>query len=936
MLENVPRAHGQRSRFLSEFALSLGREFDLQATLDWSLERIGQLLDVDRVTFFLREGDADACRLVVRSGYVRPGVAPLPASMRTRSFPPELAAERPLVASDVFSDPTLEPEWELFRTLGTRSLLSVPIAVDGVVRGAVGASTVVHRAWTAEDCRFLETAVRHVATALRQSELVFELGRERDRLRTLLDLSSVIHRSRTSAEVIEAALAGLRDTLGFPLGLFALVSPDGRTLDPLGVQAGSPLLDLRPVSGPPPLSRLVLATDEAVLVNDLETDPRLDGSRQRLLELGIRSVAVLPLRTGGRTFGALTVGGPRESRGIGPDDLVALQCVADVVAVALEQRRATEAAQRSMREAQALSEASRALLSHTLDRDVLLNQLIDAIVRQFGKENCRLLLVDEGRQRLVQLAQRGEWPGEVLSAADTLRLDGPGLTVAAVRTARVVNVGDVSRDPRYVPGWPLARSELVVPLVVEGRVVGVFDMQSPRDNAFSDDDARLLSVFADRAALAIRLADLVTELDERTHVLEAVARATQLLNFRLQSPDLLTSVAEETSHAFPSSDGCVVYVATEDGAALSIAAAYGLGVGVQMGLPSVKTAVGLLRCAGPAFVENRPVLLETSGLDDLMSDQPPEARARTRAAHGTPEIQQLLAVPIRVGDQRLGVLEILARQPRAFTDRDAKTLQLLAEQAAIALRNARVIAELQQSNRLKDDFLANLSHEVRTPLTGIVGWAEVLLDARGDDPETRRSLKSILAQADTLSRMLADLIDLSRIDTFGLQIRPSRVILATTVAAALNAVAPVALKRGVAIRCDVADDVPDLEADPARLEQVVWNLLTNSVKFSRAGSEVTVLVRGTPETGVELIVEDRGFGIDPLFLPFLFERFRQEETANNRRFGGLGIGLSIANAIVKAHGGTIEAFSEGRGRGCRFAVSFPPERVHQRRAVASG
>ena len=286
-----------------------------------------------------------------------------------------------------------------------------------------------------------------------------------------------------------------------------------------------------------------------------------------------------------------------------------------------------------------------------------------------------------------------------------------------------------------------------------------------------------------------------------------------------------------------------------------------------------------------------------------------------------------MAAPIRVGSQRLGVVEVLACRPRAFSPADAETLVLLAEQAAIALRNARLIEELQRSNRLKDDFLANLSHEVRTPLTGIVGWAEVLLDSKGDDPQVRRALEAILGQAETLSRMLADLIDLSRIDNFGLEIRRSRVSLAAVIADALDAVSPGASKHDVAIRCRIDADLPAMEGDPARLKQVVWNLLTNGVKFSPAGSTVDVTARRSANGGVELVVEDQGVGIDASFLPHVFERFRQEESSSNRRFGGLGIGLSIARAIVEAHGGTISAASPGRARGARFSVQFPPAPV---------
>ncbi len=277
-----------------------------------------------------------------------------------------------------------------------------------------------------------------------------------------------------------------------------------------------------------------------------------------------------------------------------------------------------------------------------------------------------------------------------------------------------------------------------------------------------------------------------------------------------------------------------------------------------------------------------------SGFDELADGWDPGTRARARAAVENPDVRSLMAVPIRVGDHRLGVLEVLAIARDAFTPEDGETLALLAEQSAIALRNARLIEELQRSNRLKDDFLANLSHEIRTPLTGIVGWAEVLLDSRRDDADARRALEAILGQADTLTRMLADLIDLSRIDNFGLELRRGPVAIPEILAAALDAVSPGARRRGVDIRCALDPDLPFVEGDAARLKQVLWNLLANGVKFSPSGGTVRVAGRRASGGGLEIAVEDEGHGIDPEFLPLVFDRFRQEETSSNRRFGGLG------------------------------------------------
>ncbi len=860
---------GVRDRFLSEFALALVEGVQLQEILNWSIAQIGRILEVDRLTLFLFGSESGPAALVARAAWAAGG-APLLDTLAPPGDAPNVPASlkrfEPIVAPDALTEPQLADQADALRRNGIASLLLVPIGIDGGLRGFVGAATVDRRRdWAAADVAFLESAVHHLSAALKQTELVEELGRERDRLSVLFDLASAVQRSTTVGDVVETALTGLRDTLLYPIAVFSLLTPEGDALAGLGGYGGTREDDfagnvlLSPEN--PTYSFRVLESGQPMIITDVRLEPE-GPSRDRFVHLGARSVGIFPMRSAGQTTGIMAIATRDETRRIDFDDVETLQSLADFVGVALEQRHSAEAVAQSMREARSLADASRALLTRTANRDVLLTQILDALGTHFGREACSMLLVEADRKALVQFGRRGKWwsAGDPVSV---IPLDAPGLIPLAARTARVVSVPDVSRDPDYVVGWPEARSELVVPLVLDEHVIGVFDLQSGDAGAFSDAEVRNIAAFAERAALALRLAELVGAYEQRTRVLEAVARATQLLNFRLHAPDVLTSVVEETTRAFPAADGAVAWVADAPGRHLSVAAVFGVGVMTLHGGGTGPRPVSRLRSAGRAFRENRPVFTDVKGLDELADGEPVENRARARAAVADPDVRALMAVPIRVGDQRLGVLEVMSYRPGAFTREDGATLTLLAEQCAIALRNARLIEELQRSNRLKDDFLANLSHEVRTPLTGIVGWAEVLLDSNGADPAVRRPLEAILGQADTLSRMLADLIDLSRIDNFGLELRRERVRLSETIAAALDAVAPGAAKRGVSIRCNIERDLPAMEGDPARLKQVAWNLLANGVKFSPTGGAVEVTVRRTEDGGLELAVADEGHGIDP-------------------------------------------------------------------------
>ena len=234
---------GVRDRFLSEFALALVEGVQLQEFLDWSISQIGRILEVDRLTLFLFGSEAGPATLVARAAWAAGGAPPLsslvPPGAAPR-IPPSLRRFQPIVAPDVLAEPELIDQVDACRRNGIVSLLLVPIGIDGVLRGFVGAATVERRDWASDDVAFLESAVHHLSAALKQTELVEELGRERDRLSVLFDLASAVQRSTTVKDVVETALAGLRDTLLYPIAVFSLLTPEGDALTGLGGYGGTP------------------------------------------------------------------------------------------------------------------------------------------------------------------------------------------------------------------------------------------------------------------------------------------------------------------------------------------------------------------------------------------------------------------------------------------------------------------------------------------------------------------------------------------------------------------------------------------------------------------------------------------------------------------------------------------------------------------------
>ncbi len=230
--------------------------------------------------------------------------------------------------------------------------------------------------------------------------------------------------------------------------------------------------------------------------------------------------------------------------------------------------------------------------------------------------------------------------------------------------------------------------------------------------------------------------------------------------------------------------------------------------------------------------------------------------------------------------------------------------------------------ELADANRLKDEFLAVLSHELRTPLNAIIGWAHMLV-ARGDDPAlVRRGVESIARNGQAQLALVNDILDVSRFITgkFRMEIRPCDI--RDTVEAAVDAGQTAAQAKGVALRFVTTDSPVVVNGDTARLQQVAWNLVSNSVKFTPEGGTVTVAVETQPKTAV-IRVQDTGIGIAADFLPYVFDRFRQADSSSSRLSGGLGLGLAIVKHIVELHGGTVTAASDGAGTGATFTVRLP-------------
>lgn len=411
---------------------------------------------------------------------------------------------------------------------------------------------------------------------------------------------------------------------------------------------------------------------------------------------------------------------------------------------------------------------------------------------------------------------------------------------------------------------------------------------------------------------------------EHVRMLEELHHVSASVASELRLEPLMQVVTDAAVGVTGAQFGAFFHTASSaEGASYSLYAVSGLpreafaqAAGHATPLLSAQFAAAGIRCSSD--VTRDPALLQ---------DLPP----------GLPPLRSYLAVPVygRAGEI-YGAIVLGHASADVFSERHARMVESIAMQASVGIVNSRLYemreslleserlarAAAERESRLKEEFLSTVSHELRTPLNAIIGWSAILLRSHQNDSLLAKAVAVIDRNAKAQARLVDDLLAMGSIVAGKMPLSMSHGDLCRMVRETVDSLKPMMESRGVQViqQMDVA--VAMVFADPLRLHQVIWNLLSNAVKFSEPGSSVTISVAREGE-GIALRVADRGRGISAEFMPFLFDRFRQEDGTIARRQGGLGLGLAIAKSLVEQHGGTISAHSDGPGTGATFTVLLP-------------
>jgi PAS domain S-box-containing protein len=359
-------------------------------------------------------------------------------------------------------------------------------------------------------------------------------------------------------------------------------------------------------------------------------------------------------------------------------------------------------------------------------------------------------------------------------------------------------------------------------------------------------------------------------------------------------------------------DFAAILLLTEDGRSLSVCAAIGpeqeaIGLHVPIG-------EGI---AGSIAARRASIIVEDTAAVNVIN---PILRQRVRS---------LIGAPLIVEGRLIGVIHADTIVARRFNESDLRLLQLGADRIALAIEQTRLYEvekqarrQAEESNRMEDEFLALVSHELRSPLNAMLGYARLLRLGYLDVQQMRNAIDVIERGGRVQTQLIDDLLDTARIISGKLRLEIGPVDLVKVIEEAVQTIYPAATAKRITIEADLKPKIGQITGDAERLQQVVWNLLSNAVKFTPTGGHVEArLERVDPH--ICITVSDTGKGISPDLLPYVFDRFRQADASSTRRYGGLGLGLALVKYLVELHGGTIEASSDGEGKGSTFKVLLP-------------
>jgi signal transduction histidine kinase len=659
----------------------------------------------------------------------------------------------------------------------------------------------------------------------------------------------------------------------------------------------------------------VLQQRKSVITDDYQQECR----NRRIIpnKKGIYAWMGVPLNAGAEVIGVISVSSYNPAILYTEDQYHILQAIADQAAGAIVKARLLEETETRARQLASLNEVTRGLTS-TLEIDPLLNNIMSSAVEILNCEAGSLLLVDQDAQELVYEVVIGPVADEFLGDRQPL---GVGLAGKAAESMEPMIVNNVEQSPDWdstpdkETGF-ITQGMLVVPMLYKGSVIGVLEVINKKNKLpFTIDDQELLAAFAGQAAVAVENVRLYMQTDQelanRVEELSVMQRIDRELNTSLDITKAMEITLEWAMRQSHSMSG-LVGVLVEDG--LQVMASQGYSDQLS------QYDSGILPVELPALA----AVVDEGRLHQAASGELAESSLLENA-------QSQLVVPIRREAEVIGMILLESQTQEHYDEGTIEFLTRLSDHASIAISNAQLYTEVQRANQAKSEFVSFVSHELKTPMTSIRGYADLLAAGSvGQVTEAQTEfLTTIRSNIQRMATLVSDLADISRIEAGRLHLEFSPVVLRGVAEEVVRSTLAMANEKDHQMQIDISENLPTVWGDRNRLAQILTNLTSNAIKYTLEGGEIVIRARqtenkwdpeGSPQV-VHLQVIDNGIGIKPDDQAKIFQQyFRTDEGKDTA--SGTGLGLNITRYLVEMQGGKIWFESE-YGKGTTFQFTVP-------------
>jgi signal transduction histidine kinase len=639
----------------------------------------------------------------------------------------------------------------------------------------------------------------------------------------------------------------------------------------------------------------------------------------------------VPLNAGADTIGAIGLGCRDPLRVYTKQQLNLLQSIADQTAGAIVKTRLINVTEQRAKQLNMLNEISRSLTS-TLEIKPLLDQILNSATEILNCDAGSLFMIDESSGELVFEVTAGPVADNLVG----MRLPpGTGIVGRSVDNAQPI----IANDVRHFENWSdttdkqtgfVTKDLLVVPMQVKEKIIGVIEIINKRDGSpFTPDDQELLATFASQAAIAIENARLYTQTDQalsaRVEELSVMQRIDRELNASLELDHVLRIALEwsmKQSRADAGLVGLVFRNENEDDWTIRVMASIGIK----------DDSAGEI-IAGPGNTLPDRLAHSPSIVQAFEQTTPVRSESMTLSENNVPEHgSDLIIVPIHRRNEPIGVLLLEKYGKESFTDEMVAFFSRLSDHAAIAISNAQLYADLQAANIAKTEFVSLVSHELKTPMTSIKGYADLLAKGAVGPINDAQSnfLNTIRSNVNRMATLVSDLSDISRIEAGRMRLEYGSVPINDLILEVVRSAQTQINEKKQTIELNLCEENPNVWCDQTRLTQILANLVSNAIKYTPNNGAITISEKkaqnqwdpkGAPDV-ICLCVADTGYGIAPEDQKKIFQKFFRSEDQNIREAPGTGLGLNITRHLVEMQGGRIW-FESQVGKGASFYITIP-------------